>query len=108
MMRSQLTLYTFLILVPLAGLRAAEPAKPNIVVFLADDMGWGDSATYGHKLIQTPNLDKLTPNRSPISRCVSPSASSLRICLSIDRGLRTATFAADLGRVRCCELHQIG
>ena len=33
--------------------------KPNIVVVLADDMGWGDSATYGHKVIKSPNLDKL-------------------------------------------------
>src|SRR5690606_25817625 len=33
--------------------------RPNIVVFLADDMGWGDSGTYGHELIRSPNLDKL-------------------------------------------------
>ena len=39
---------------------AEEPTKqPNIVVVLADDMGWGDSATYGNKIIQSPNLDKL-------------------------------------------------
>ncbi|WP_442512197.1 sulfatase family protein [Novipirellula sp. SH528] len=41
--------------------RAAEakPERPNIVVFVADDMGWGDSSTYGNELIQCPNLDKL-------------------------------------------------
>ena len=33
--------------------------RPNIVVVVADDMGWGDSATYGHPTIQSPNLDKL-------------------------------------------------
>ena len=38
-----------------AGQSAADPVKPNIVVVVADDMGWGDSAPYGHKLIQTPN-----------------------------------------------------
>ncbi len=37
----------------------ADDQKPNIVVFLADDMGWGDSATYGHQFIKTPNMDKL-------------------------------------------------
>ncbi|WP_199271658.1 sulfatase [Paraglaciecola sp. L3A3] len=40
---------------------AAQPAtsQPNIIVVMADDMGWGDSATYGHKTIKSPNLDKL-------------------------------------------------
>ncbi len=43
-----------------ASLSAQEDFKhPNIVVFVADDMGWGDSATYGHPMIKTPNLDKL-------------------------------------------------
>jgi len=37
----------------------AEETGPNIVVVLADDMGWGDSGTYGHKVIQTPNMDRL-------------------------------------------------
>ncbi|MGJ8642430.1 MAG: sulfatase-like hydrolase/transferase [Luteolibacter sp.] len=32
---------------------------PNIVVFLADDMGWGDSSCYGSEIIKSPNLDKL-------------------------------------------------
>ena len=36
-----------------------DATRPNIVVFLADDMGWGDSAAYGHKITQTPNIDKL-------------------------------------------------
>ena len=37
----------------------AAPEKPNIVVVIADDMGWGDSGTYGHKVIQSPNLHKM-------------------------------------------------
>ncbi|MDF1823616.1 MAG: sulfatase-like hydrolase/transferase [Verrucomicrobiales bacterium] len=36
-----------------------DEVRPNIVVVLADDMGWGDSGTYGHEHIQTPNMDKL-------------------------------------------------
>ena len=46
-------------------------SKPNIVVVVADDMGWGDSATYGHKLIQTPNMDKLAAQGVKLNQCYS-------------------------------------
>ena len=51
--------------------RDANAARPNIVVFVADDMGWGDSATYGHKLIQTPHLDKLAAQGVKFTQCYS-------------------------------------
>lgn len=60
-----------LALLPQADLWPDEVAKPNIVVFLADDMGWGDSATYGHKLIKTPNLDKLASQGVKLTQCYS-------------------------------------
>jgi arylsulfatase A len=37
----------------------AAGAKPNFVVILADDLGYGDLASYGTKSIRTPNLDRL-------------------------------------------------
>jgi arylsulfatase A-like enzyme len=40
---------------------AAEPSKPNVVIFLADDMGFSDAACYGGE-IATPNLDALARN----------------------------------------------
>lgn len=36
-----------------------ESTQPNVVVFLADDMGWGDSSPYGHPVIKSPNLERL-------------------------------------------------
>jgi len=41
---------------------AADPApspKPNIVIFIADDMGWDDCGPYGNPTIRTPNIDRL-------------------------------------------------
>lgn len=36
-----------------------KPAKPNILLIVADDLGYGDLGCYGQKQIQTPNLDRL-------------------------------------------------
>ena len=33
--------------------------KPNFIVILCDDMGYGDLTCYGHPTIRTPNLDKM-------------------------------------------------
>src|SRR5262245_48686286 len=55
-LRLLLGLVAALLLVP-ATARAAE--KPNIVLVLADDLGYGDLGCYGCKDIRTPNLDRL-------------------------------------------------
>ncbi|MEO6741975.1 MAG: sulfatase [Chthoniobacteraceae bacterium] len=48
----------FLLLLTLpAATRAA--GKPNIIFILADDLGWTDTATYGSKYYETPNIDRL-------------------------------------------------
>jgi arylsulfatase A len=38
---------------------AATNNPPNIVVILADDLGYGDLGCYGQKVIQTPNVDRM-------------------------------------------------
>src|SRR5688500_17070722 len=38
---------------------AAEPGRPNFILFIADDMAWDDCGAYGHPHIKTPNLDRL-------------------------------------------------
>ncbi len=44
-----------------ASVANAAPAKPNILIILADDMGFSDAGCYGGE-IKTPNLDRLADN----------------------------------------------
>src|SRR5215510_3066958 len=50
-----------LLLVAVTQLSAQEPAsrKPNVVVFLSDDQGWGDLSIHGNTNLSTPNIDSL-------------------------------------------------
>lgn len=47
----------FLCSVVAASANAAD--KPNIVILLADDLGYGDLSCYGHPSIRTPQLDRM-------------------------------------------------
>jgi len=38
---------------------AAENKKPNVILIITDDQGYGDVAALGNKIIKTPNMDKL-------------------------------------------------
>ena len=52
----------------------AEKAQPNFVIFLCDDLGWGDLACYGHPVIKTPNLDKFAKQGTKFTQCYSACA----------------------------------
>lgn len=36
--------------------------KPNVILLMADDMGWAQTGYYGHPLMKTPNLDAMARN----------------------------------------------
>ncbi|CAM9487350.1 unnamed protein product [Lampetra fluviatilis] len=58
-------------------------SKPNIIIMLMDDMGWGDLGAFGNPAMETPNLDRmaaegmLLPDFYTANPLCSPSRSSL-------------------------------
>ena len=41
------------------GNKNPEPGKPNIVLIVADDLGYGDLSCYGQEILKTPNIDQM-------------------------------------------------
>lgn len=66
---------------------AAAPTRPNFVVILCDDLGWGDLACYGHPHIRTPRLDRLAAEGVRLTSCYSaaPVCSPSRVGLLTGR-----------------------
>jgi arylsulfatase A-like enzyme len=56
---------------------------PNIIVFLADDLGWRDVGVYGNRFIRTPNIDRLARAGLLVERAfgTSPQCSPSRISM---------------------------
>src|SRR5262245_55855149 len=58
---------------------AADPARPNIVVILADDQGWGDLSINGNTNLRTPHIDALARDGARFERFfVQPVCSPTR------------------------------
>lgn len=47
--------------------------KPNIIIILADDLGWADLSCYGSTFYETPNLDKLAAGGIKFNQAYAPS-----------------------------------
>ncbi len=57
----------------------AADSKPNIIVILTDDQGWGDLSIHGNTAIDTPNIDRLARAGAQFDRFyVSPVCSPTR------------------------------
>ncbi|MBM3858702.1 MAG: arylsulfatase [Verrucomicrobia bacterium] len=52
----------------LAGAVALAADRPNVIVFLADDAGWGDYSRNGNTQVSTPNIDSLASGGVTLDR----------------------------------------
>ena len=77
------------------GAMAAAPVRrpPNIVIVLADDLGYGDLGIQGSNLIATPNLDRLA--RQGVR--MTDFYASANICTPSRAGLQTGRYPIRTG-----------
>lgn len=52
----------FTLFLAISCIAARAQDRPNIVLVMADDQGWGDMAYNGHKKLHTPNFDRAAAN----------------------------------------------
>jgi arylsulfatase A-like enzyme len=84
-----------------------ELDKPNIILCMADDMGWGDPGFNGNAIIKTPNLDAMAGAGIRFTRFYSgaPVCSPTRgSCLTGRHPYRYGIFFANVGHIRKDEI----
>lgn len=82
-------------------------AAPNIILIMADDLGWGDVGFNGSKLIKTPSLDEMANKGMVFSRFYSaaPVCSPTRgSCMTGRHPFRYGVFHANTGKMKAGEV----
>jgi arylsulfatase A-like enzyme len=87
------TLLLVLATVLLSAAHAVDAAKPNILIFYIDDMGWAQPGCYGGKMAPTPNIDALAASGMRFTNGYSSGC----ICSPGRVGLMTGRYQARTG-----------
>ena len=81
----------YLFMAAFLPLIALEAARPNIVLVMCDDLGWGDPAGAGpDSLLKTPSLDRIAAEGVRCTDVHSPSS----VCTPTRYGLLTGRYAS--------------
>src|SRR5262245_31687500 len=67
---------------------APKSTKPNIVVILSDDYGWGSVGCYGATGVKTPNLDRLAQQGRRFTHAYAPGS----VCSPTRYGMMTGRY----------------
>ena len=71
---------------------APSPAKPNIVLILADDLGWTDLGCFGSEYYETPHIDRLAREGMKFTQAYS----ACTVCSPTRAALLTGKYPARL------------
>jgi arylsulfatase len=74
-------------------LSSAFAARPNIVLILADDLGYGDLGSFGAQKIRTPNLDRIAREGTRFTSFYVPQA----VCTASRAGLMSGCYPNRIG-----------
>ncbi|MDA9597216.1 sulfatase-like hydrolase/transferase [Flavobacteriaceae bacterium] len=76
----------------LAGV-SAQSDRPNIILIMADDQGWGDVGFNGHPQLKTPHLDAMAQNGAIFSRFYAAGS----VCSPTRASVMTGRHPARMG-----------
>lgn len=95
LLASFLTLFTLTL-----NTSAAESTRPNVILIMTDDMGFGDLGVHGNPVIDTPNLDAMASRSARLTNFyVSPVCAPTRASLMTGRyNYRTRCIDTYIGR----------
>ena len=65
---------TALVVLPLANADVGAADRPNIILCMTDDQGWGDTGYNGHPILQTPHLDQMSAEGVTFTRFYAAAA----------------------------------
>ncbi|MBT8044549.1 MAG: sulfatase [Verrucomicrobiae bacterium] len=83
----------FLIAVVLAATARAAERKPNFVVILTDDLGYGDLSCFGADRINTPNIDRMATEGMKFTNFYATAP----ICTPTRASLLTGSYPSRVG-----------
>ena len=73
--------------------KAAQGDKPNVVFILVDDLGWTDTACYGSRYYDTPNIDRLSSQGMKFTQGYAACA----VCSPTRAAVMTGRYPARVG-----------
>lgn len=95
-MKEQFSLFLWAFLVCIASVPGFADQRPNVVLMMADDQGWGETGYNGHPQLQTPVLDEMARTGLRLDRfyAASPVCSPTRASVLTGRHAnRSGAFA---------------
>ena len=94
----ELTRILVALLLAAVSLRAAGDERPNFIVILADDLGYGDLGSYGGKAIRTPHIDRMAEEGVRLTEFYSAAS----ICTPARAALLTGRYPYRTGAGNLC------